>query len=104
MSIIEQIKAEIERRQKENVNYDENGNFASYCDFSVWYALDSILTFISGLEKSEKPMNLEEEIDAIWNPRFNLGWDENSLISMNHMGFEKLASHFAQWGVEHLKK
>jgi len=50
MNIIEQIKSEIERQQKESVNYDENGGFASYCDFCAWLALDSILTFISDLE------------------------------------------------------
>lgn len=39
--------------------YDENGGFASYCDSSAWSALESILTFVSGLEKSEKPINQE---------------------------------------------
>ena len=97
MTIIEQIKAEIERQQKENVNYDENGGFASYCDSSAWSALDSMLTFVSGLEESEKPMQegLEEEISRYL--REECSDDDEPSIS-------DTARHFAQWGAEHLKK
>ena len=53
---------------------------------------------VEGLEK-----DLEKEIDAIWNPRFNLGWDDYSLLSMNHAGFASIARHFAEWGADHLR-
>ena len=49
--------------------------------------------------KQEQPeVDLEKEIDAIWNPRFNLGWDEHSALSMNHAGFASIASHFYALG------
>ena len=45
--------------------------------------------------KQEQPEgDLEKEIDAVWNPRFNLGWDEHSALSMNHAGFASIARHF----------
>lgn len=91
------IKAEIERQQKENVNYDENGGFASYCDSSAWSALDSILTFVSGLEESEKPMQegLEEEISRYL--REECSNDDEPSIS-------DTARHFAQWQKEQMMK
>ena len=43
----------------------------------------------------EQPeVDLEKEIDAVWNPRFNLGWDENSMLTINHDGFVSIARHF----------
>lgn len=56
------------------------------------------------VEQEQPEVDLEEEIDKMWNPRFNLGWDDNSLLSINHKSFEAIARHFAQWGAEHLKK
>lgn len=47
-----------------------------------------------------KEVNLEKEIDKIWNPRFNLGWDEKSLLSMNHEGFTTIAKHFFELGLK----
>ena len=55
---------------------------------------------LAGQERPEG--DLEEEIDAVWNPRFNLGWDEKSLLSINHSAFETIARHFAEWGAIHL--
>ena len=43
---------------------------------------------------------LEKEIDKIWNPRFNLGWDEKSLLSMNHEGFTAIAKYFYELGLK----
>lgn len=98
--LIAKIKAEIERQQKENVNYDENDSFASYCDHSTWLALESMLTFVSGLEKSEKsinPVELEKEIEEYFpESTFNTGF--------NYDDMQEIARHFAQWGAEHLKQ
>lgn len=33
-----------------------------------------------------------------WNPRFNLGWDEHSALSMNHAGFASIARIFYKLG------
>lgn len=44
-------------------------------------------------------VDLEKEIDSIWNPRFNLGWDDKSLLSINHEGFTSIAKHFYKLGL-----
>lgn len=55
--------------------------------------------------KQEQPeVDLENEIDAVWNPRFNLGWDENSCLTMNRVGFEHFASHFYELGLNTRKE
>lgn len=103
MTIIEQIKAEIERRINElseaETNFREEG-----CDsisaflISGISELQKILSFISTLE-SEKPMNQDEELNEEIKkemaklPFFIRGKD---LIAF--------ARHFAKWGAEHLKK
>lgn len=46
-----------------------------------------------------KEVDLEKEICNIWNPRFNLGWDEKSLLSVNHEGFTAIAKHFFELGL-----
>lgn len=47
-----------------------------------------------------KEEDLEKEIDNIWNPRFNPGWNEKSLLSMNHEGFTTIAKHFFELGLK----
>lgn len=54
------------------------------------------------IQQSEQPKaDLGAEIDAVWNPRFNLGWDEHSCLTMNRAGFTSIARHFAEWGAIH---
>ena len=56
-------------------------------------------------KKQERPeVDIEKEIDAIWNPRFNLGWDEKSLISVNRAGFENIARYFYLIGLNARKE
>ena len=105
--LIAKIKAEIERQQKENVNYDENGGFASYCDHSTWLTLESMLTFVSGLEETEKPMNqdgLEQEIIKCWQEWVSPSNKQSveGVLPLSEFAF--FARHFAEWGAEHLKK
>ena len=62
---------------------------------AIIYAFDSLPTV-----SQERPkVDIEKEIDAIWNPRFNLGWDEKSLLSINHSAFETIARHFFELGL-----
>lgn len=49
-------------------------------------------------------IDLEKEIDAIWNPRFNLGWDEHSCLTMNRNGFNDFARHFYELGLNARKE
>ena len=56
-----------------------------------------ILSFIDTLEVKE--VDLKEEIDKIWKPRFSLGWDDKSLLSVSYEGFEIIAKHFFELGL-----
>lgn len=47
-----------------------------------------------------KEVDLEKEIGNVWNPHFNLGWDDNSLVSINHKSFESIAKHFFELGMQ----
>lgn len=60
-------------------------------------AFEDAKLFINTLEVKE--VDLNKEIDNIWNPRFNLGWDEKSLLSINHEGFTTFAKHFFELGM-----
>ena len=62
----------------------------------------AILSIIDTLDVKE--VDFEKEIDNIWNPRFNLGWDEKSLLEMNHEGFTTIAKHFYELGINASKE
>jgi hypothetical protein len=99
----EKLKVEIERRiaayQK---NFDKADNKIARLSIDGRTAgLKSLLDFINTLEVKE--VDLKKEIDNIWNPRFNLGWDEKSLLSINHEGFTTIAEHFFELGIKHRK-
>lgn len=64
--------------------------------------LKEISFFIDALDVKE--VDLEKEIDNIWNPRFNLGWDEKSLLSINHSGFTTIAKYFFELGLKAQKR
>ncbi len=92
--LIARIKAEIERRTKE---LDEQ--IVDIYDSKAVLRKDELqrlLSFISTLEESEKPMNLEEEIK-----RFvaKYGYERGEDILLIAI----VARHFAQWGAEHAK-
>ena len=59
--------------------------------------LGIVRDFLNTLEVKE--VDLEKEIDNVWNPHFNLGWDDNSLVSINHKSFESIAKHFFVLGM-----
>ena len=64
----------------------------------VLSCLIEVKTLIDTLEVKE--VDLKKEIDKIWNPRFNLGWDEKSLLSINHEGFTTIAKYFYELGLK----
>ena len=51
---------EIERRKKEEVNYDKNGEFASWAAHNHYSVLDSIQDFISTIALIDKDALIEE--------------------------------------------
>ena len=102
-TIIEQIKAEIERRMKRNKEEYAPGGL-----FEVQDNLAKLLSFLSTLE-SEKPINQDEldfqtfakEMDTV----FALPKERTINTEENPLNWEyEIARHFAQWGAEHLKK
>lgn len=86
--------AEIERRIK---NLYPKGGQGMVVTKILQDHYEDLLSFLNTLEVKE--VDLEKEIDNIWNPRFNLGWDEKSLLSMNHEGFTTTAKHFFELGM-----
>lgn len=64
---------------------------------------NDLFTFMDSLPNEPVSNDLEKEIDKIWNPRFNLGWDEKSLLSMNHEGFTTIAKYFYELGLKSQK-
>lgn len=59
------------------------------------YALKSKLNTLE-----VKEADLKEEIDKFWKPRFSLGWDDKSLLSVSYKGFESIAKHFFELGLK----
>lgn len=103
MTIIEQIKAEIERRINElseaETNFREEG-----CDsisaflISGISELQKILSFISTLE-SEKPMNQEGLVEEV-----EKCLKHYQMLAVWKRDFTEIARHFAQWGAEQMKE
>ena len=90
MSIIEQIKAEIERRKCELKRYYND-------DLIKFRAYDEMLSILSTIEL-EKPMNQEGLEDEAVSYCFDNGLNLSPRVATD------FARHFAQWGAEHLKK
>lgn len=62
------------------------------------FDVPELLSFIDSHQQEQPEVDLEKEIDKMWNPCFNLGWDEYSALSMNHEGFVHVARHFFNLG------
>lgn len=96
------LAAEIEKMVKRLEDAFDNPSFASYEANLIakggYRKLKDILSLLDTFETKE--VDLEKEIDKIWNPRFNLGWDEKSLLSMNHEGFTTIAKNFYELGLK----
>lgn len=63
--------------------------------------LESDLTHsVTKISDQQIPISddIEKEADICWDYVFSaLGWNENSLMTMNHKEFLAFASHFAEW-------
>lgn len=92
-TIIEKIRAEIERRI--DIIKPKPGQGFILCE-QITKQLKDLLSFLSDLEKEEKPIEgLEEEISRYL--REECSNDDEPSIS-------EVARHFAKWGAEHAKK
>ena len=93
----EKVIEEIKKLYKEDYKFLPSDIVESVGDFK-----DDLLMVLDNLSTVEE-VDLEKEIDNIWNPRFNLGWDEKSLLSVNHEGFTTIAKHFYELGLKSIK-
>ena len=107
MNQIEQIKAEIKRLKEESgiglCEYDA-GHENGICE-----TCDKLLDFIDKLPKEQilpdtVNDNIEAEAKECWDYVFSIGWNENSLMTMNHKEFLAFAEHWAVWQRKQLIK
>lgn len=92
MSIIEQIRAEIERLRKDRSTPHPGKWYEGYHT-----ALRKLSSSLDTLE--EEPVELEKEMDDYFE-KMTVHSHENIFEETYH----NIARHFAQWGAEHLKK
>ena len=59
----EDVILDIERRKKDEVNYDDNGDFASYADFNHYSTLNAIQEHIESIEEKDVSWHLQEKED-----------------------------------------
>ena len=87
----DKVVAEIEKRQEEEVSYDEDGSFASWADHNHYSTLESIKEFINTLEVKE--VDLDEEFNKCCeNYIFDDEWEEYT------------AKHFFKLGIKATQK
>lgn len=63
--IIEKIRSEIERRKEEAIKNTKNNNFDEVFYSGKSVALGSLLSFLSDLEKEEKPINQDDAMKEL---------------------------------------
>ena len=103
-------KALLEIKSKVDELYEEASIGLNEYDSGLYNGIAETCMKLRGfikarLDSEEQPeVDIEKEIDAIWNPRFNLGWDEHSALSMNHAGFASIARHFFALGLNARKE
>lgn len=96
--------AEIESKKKYAQILGDNAINSSMQQFydGMKQGCIDILSFLNTLEVKE--VDLEKEIDNVWNPHFNLGWNDSSLVSINHKSFETITKHFYELGLKATQK
>jgi len=68
-------------------------------------AYRNVIDTITSLQQEQPEVDLEEEANECWDYVFSaIGWDENSLITMNHKEFLAFARHFYELGLKARKK
>ena len=97
------VVAEIERRQKEEVSYCENGSFASWADENHYSTLEAIKSFIDTLEVKE--VDLDSNIRAYLTNHFNVYEDgvlqsKKSSQPLSTYDIIKVAEHFFELGIK----
>lgn len=104
-TIIEKFRAEIERLKgicTAQIKANPGQTFPFVMEMTGY---DKLLSFLSDLEKSEKPTLQEQPVCEGLEEEFKKYWDEMPPETiLDKEAFANTARHFAQWGAEHLKK
>ena len=92
--LIRAIRNEIERLKTVQLKRIQEGDLVDAEPYDKIEAYNELLSFLDTLE-SEKPMNLEEEINR---------YLHEECSDDDEPGIHEIAEHFAHWGAEHSKK
>ena len=95
----DRLRAEIDKHQNDVNEISQKHGGKNSFRMGRQMEIDLFRRFVDSLQHEQPEVDLEKEIDEIWNPRFNLGWDEHSALSMNHEGFVYIARHFYELGL-----
>jgi len=106
MTIIEQIKAEIEKLIERYGSVKAKGTLQEGYKGGRLIGYEDTLNVLKRIQDNlEKPMNpdaeLEKEIERVVSEYSD---KVQGTRVMKPSGVEKIARHFAKWGAEHLKK
>ena len=97
--------AEIDDRLHCNGAFDEVGDYEWHYDQGMVDAYNHIKEFITSLQQEQPELDLEKEANECWDYVFSaIGWDENSLMTMNHKEFLAFARHFYELGLNARKE
>ena len=77
------LLAEIERKQKEEVSYYENGSFASWSDENHYFTLEDIKSFIDTLEVKDVDLKNSMVCKVDWYDGFLLDYTQEQYFSYN---------------------
>lgn len=97
-ALIAEVESKIEKYTKRGEESDAKCDGYGMYWGGVISCLNEVRTLCDTLEVKE--VNLKEEVDKIWKPRFSLGWDDKSLLSVSYKGFEEIAKHFFELGLK----
>ena len=99
--LIQKIRTEIERLKDEYTDIVIDSHYGAVNANHVVDDLEQLLSFLSTIEKSEKPLQegLEEEINRLWESFADEMEGPHNLFDI----YVRLAHHFAKWGAEHFR-
>ena len=88
----EKLKAEIEKRKKENMYVDLPMSIGRY------YEDRDLLAFLDTLSEEPDNEDLNDEISRTYHDG-----SVADTSDLDHVSYENIARHFAKWGAEHLR-
>jgi replicative superfamily II helicase len=97
------LVAEIEKRQKEEVFYDEDGSFASWADQNHYSTLESLKNYVNTFKAKEADLDEEirKEIDKYYDEcEKKLYKMKDDDTDMSFLQLDSFAKHFFELGMQ----